>query len=668
MTRHLRAHLLLVPLALLLGHAAAADPPAPKAPEVERLVAQLSSVRYEEREAASKALEKLGRPALDALRKAARSKDAETRKRAGRLVRQIENGLDALLAAYREYGLPLPPRDARLVRVESRRVVVPPDDKLVTKYALGFLLPSASAQDRHRVLVGTEVLETGPDWLKVEAGRPDDADLKDIDPTRGHGPYFAVNAGLATAVQCHARGWHRLAQRLLDLSVVRGPPLPRDDDDDRPPELEPARTALARLAWAHWLKEIVRPGTNLGMIARRMRALLADEPALDVEGYRDLLRSLEEALRPRWSRPGSVEALIDSLVDFTQGDWGPPPESTYWLLVERGFEAVPALIAHLDDDRLTRALPDGIGAPPWHLHVRDVVSGLLQRLAGEEGRDWPRRESSYTVERAAAQAWWERARREGEEAYLLARFLLPRAKVHYPDELLLRDHLLRALARKYPRRLPGLYRIVLEERPRMESGPLAEAIGKADLPRGEKVALFLRASRHKNLEHRWAALVELRGLDEKVFVERLVETLETLPAKPRVAYWCCREATFAHLAVRTADPRAWRALGRAARRADVGLRMQMLDGVAQGGTGPQRKEALAFLAAFLGDSTVRDIDSDFYRYWGIPAGHGYPRLEVRNFAALELARLLKLPDRPKPEWKPDQWAALRAKVRKALTR
>jgi hypothetical protein len=411
----------------------------------------------------------------------------------------------------------------------------------------------------------------------------------------------------------------------------------------------------------HWLKEIVRPGTDRVVIARRMRSLLADEPALDGEGYRDLLRSLEEAMRPRWSRPGSVEALIDSLVDFTQGPWGPPPDSTYWLLVERGFEAVPALIAHLDDERLTRSLPAGIGAPPWHLRVRDVVSGLLQRLAGEEGKDWPQRESSYTVERAAAQAWWERARREGEEAYLLARVLPARAKVFFPD-----DHLLRAIAKKYPRRLPGLYRTVLDERPRMESWPLAEAISTSPLPRGEKVALFLRASRHKELEHRRAALWELKDLDEEVFVERLVETLETLPAKPKGPYWFCREAAFGHLVVRTADPRTWRALEKAAKRADVGLRMEFLRAVAWGPDGPQRKERLAFLAAYLDDATMRDTDSAPVKYAGPSAGDDYPRLEVRDYAALQLAWLLKLPDQPKPEWKPEQWAELRARVRKAL--
>ena len=130
----------------------------------------------------------------------------------------------------------------------------------------------------------------------------------------------------------------------------------------------------------------------------------------------------------------------------------------------------------------------------------------------------------------------------------------------------------------------------------------------------------------------------------------------------------CREATFAGLVGQTADPHAWRALEKAARRADVGLRMELLKRAAGGPGRPHLEERLAFLAAFLNDATVRDTWSDPKRYEGFPAGHDYPRLEVRDLAALELATLLKLPEKPKSEWKPEQWAALRAKVRQALKR
>jgi WD40 repeat protein len=64
---------------------------------VDRLVRQLGSPRFEEREEASKALERLGEPALPALRKAAsESSDAEVRRRARFLVQALDRRLTEL--------------------------------------------------------------------------------------------------------------------------------------------------------------------------------------------------------------------------------------------------------------------------------------------------------------------------------------------------------------------------------------------------------------------------------------------------------------------------------------------------------------------------------------------------------------------------------------------
>jgi uncharacterized protein (TIGR03067 family) len=76
-----------------LGFAAFAEADdAAKSPEaIQRLIEQLGSKKFREREAASKALAKVGEGALDALRKAARDDaDAEVRRRAAQLV----NGRD----------------------------------------------------------------------------------------------------------------------------------------------------------------------------------------------------------------------------------------------------------------------------------------------------------------------------------------------------------------------------------------------------------------------------------------------------------------------------------------------------------------------------------------------------------------------------------------------
>jgi hypothetical protein len=63
---------------------------APEAREIERLVQQLGSGKFAEREAAQKALETIGPAALEALKKAASSDDAEVSRRANELIPLLE--------------------------------------------------------------------------------------------------------------------------------------------------------------------------------------------------------------------------------------------------------------------------------------------------------------------------------------------------------------------------------------------------------------------------------------------------------------------------------------------------------------------------------------------------------------------------------------------------
>ena len=82
----------------------------------------------------------------------------------------------------------------------------------------------------------------------------------------------------------------------------------------------------------------------------------------------------------------------------------------------------------------------------------------------------------------------------------------------------------------------------------------------------------------------------------------------------------------------------------------------------------QLEQRLAFLAEFLEDDNVRVIESNPTKFSGPCAGFTFPRLAVSDFAAMGLASLLKLPEEPKPNWSKDDWARLRAKVRKELDR
>jgi WD40 repeat protein len=64
----------------------------PDAAQIERLIQQLGSPKFAEREAATKALEGIGEPAVEALRRAAdKSKDAEIRRRTSLVIKAIED-------------------------------------------------------------------------------------------------------------------------------------------------------------------------------------------------------------------------------------------------------------------------------------------------------------------------------------------------------------------------------------------------------------------------------------------------------------------------------------------------------------------------------------------------------------------------------------------------
>src|SRR5438552_1961107 len=83
---------LILPVVALLPTWVSVPAARPDAAQIERRVQQLGSPKFAEREAATKALEGIGEPALDALRKAAaKGEDPEVRSRAKQLIKIIED-------------------------------------------------------------------------------------------------------------------------------------------------------------------------------------------------------------------------------------------------------------------------------------------------------------------------------------------------------------------------------------------------------------------------------------------------------------------------------------------------------------------------------------------------------------------------------------------------
>jgi hypothetical protein len=534
-------------------------------------------------------------------------------------------------------------------------------------YFVGFVLRPATKDRPARVLAGTQEGFLG----SFQPVAPTPKLVKGLELQLSGAATFEMHEGLAVALQCHARGWKALAQELWAASLKQELGVARfKQHSEQPPGafFQPAnlpnRTAVAFLAWAYSGNELVQTDSDRAKTARRMKALLAAEPRLSTGTNRALLKSLEAALVPSKAKPGTVERMIDDLVEMCNIDRRyDDPDPRYARLAEMGFAAVPALLEHLDDNRLTRSVQGGVGSyGTWILCVENVASDLLQDLAGYDvSRQWQRGQSGAFA-KSDVWAWWDKARKVGEEAYLLPRVLPSGAKEGWPD-----SRALDIIAKRYPRHLPRLYKTVLDECPKLQSWPLAKAVAKSSLPAATKRELFLYAARHKNLVHRRSGLEYLRELDPAEFMAILLATLEAFPSTPKEPYWGCPEVGFVHVVLATDDARAWKTLEKVAKRSDVGLRMEFLNPMNYAYLGDRhRQQRLDFLAAFLGDAEAPDVKANAKMFEGPHAGFTFNRLEVRDLAAMRIASILGMPDSPDMEWTAEQWQELRDRVRKAL--
>jgi hypothetical protein len=553
--------------------------------------------------------------------------------------------LDELLKQYKELGLPLPLKDAKLVRYETH------SNGSVGKRTLKN--QKLAFQVKPGNWIESPILLYGLDQLSPD----DDSDVKDLSPDTDSVKDItqSENDDLFLAIQCQSQGWSKLARYLFERSQKEARRAPK--------------TALIENAWYYWEAKVIEPKIDRAPIAKHLRQMLVLSKDLDTEGNRRLLRSLELALVPSKAKRGSVEALVDDLVDYEGKTGGVlqffKPDERYFRIAATGFEAVPALIDHLDDDRLTRAMMGGFNNfGSWHLRVGDVISDLLQGLAADQvERDWVRRQVGYRVDKAAIQKWWEEARKLGEETYLLTSVFPGDCE---QAEAAVREHILFVIQAKYPRRLESIYKKILDKFPRMNSKEVAAAVSRSNLRIGEKLDLFTYAAKVPGLKHRLSALEEIRFLDMKLFDSLLLDTIESLPSDIKGPYSSCIEGLVILLAIESDNPAVWPALAKVIKRSVVGFRTRLLLDLIPFEEKRHWNDRLRLLASFLGDSTVREIEVNDRDKWF--SDFPYRRIEVRDFVAMQMAQMLDVKVDRNPNRTQEQWAKIRAQVQEAVNR
>ncbi|OWK43164.1 hypothetical protein [Fimbriiglobus ruber] len=564
--------------------------------------------------------------------------------------------LAEMLAEYQNFGLPLPPKAARFVKYEYNGEYIRNGEIQPPQYSLAFEIKPGTKTDKPILLRGTEEVRPYFDLHAVEVPP---------EPAATDGIEWDSDVALVLAIQCHSRGWDKLAGRLLDVSRKNDAPA--------------ISKHLVITAWAYWEGQVTHPTTDRRPVLKRLKDLIHRDADLDTKYHRRLIRSLELALVPSHAKPGSIDALIDRLVDYQTetGKGGErEPGEPFWQVARLGFDAVPALIEHLDDDRLTRVkMAEFHNFPPWHLRVGDVAGDLLEGLADAEldrgtpgenvGGGWLRRQQGYPVLKSAALDWWEKNRKTGEETYLLNHVFPTKAKEGKQPEV--NQHILNVITAKYPDRIPGLYKKVLDERAELGIWELVDALERSKLSDKEKIALLVSGVKRGQAEHRLPALGTLRKFDQQQFNNLLLNLVENLPKDVPAAYWSCPEARLVRFAMECDDPRIWPLLEKVAKRSSIGLRMEVLSKLNYIGDTKYRIERLRLYSSFLDDSALCDRKTDD-RFSGPGASFNYDKIEVRDFIALELARLLGIDIKLKRNRTPAEWAKIRESVRVDLKR
>jgi hypothetical protein len=557
------------------------------------LIAKLGDARFAQRESAQKQLIEIGVAALDQLKQAASSSDdAEIQRSALVIIDRINDTFPGLVLLYKSYELPLPDKDSPIAVVYDvinsayqwpprRGFLVKPSTPGAPPMLLEWCLTNrVYPSDKVEIAQSTDASAEFATLLKHLGGRGKERD-----------------AVLLFAIQCQAIGWESTARKLFVLATE----LAEEETDS-------AQSFLAKVAWNYWKGQITEERSDWHKVARHLESACRARESLRTPANQSLLDSLKLALVPSKAPPGSVAALVDDLVNRHRTR-GSELDREKERILARGFEAIPELIEHLDDARLTRRIREtggSTGPPrgPAYQQIRQVVSELLRGLSGGDlGDQWTGFPGTAT-QKASALEWWDRVRKLGEEKYLLSKVFPASVESYAPESALVL-----VIQHKYPHHLPGLYKTILDKRQELDSSGVAKCLVKSTLDQKQKTELLAYACGNRLLRHRLDALHQLKDLKSDRFLPLLNATLKELPEAHLKPNDNRLEDAFAWLVAQTSDRDTWRNLEAMARRAHARVRRTVLDGL-WGSPGDENIEyKVAFLMAFLNDKDM--VYSDF---------------------------------------------------------
>lgn len=322
-----------------------------------------------------------------------------------------------LLALAKKWEVPQPHPKSSLVRFRGYQSKVA--GKWVQHYVLGFIEPGKPKL----ALVGFGYYDHTKDEGRpaIPVPKIEDLSLETIAAKGIFDNAIESNHGLFTAIQLIRMGHQELGEALLKKS------LQSDAGHSYSPfyikEGQPADVMLAESCLAAAVNDILVPKPDFKDIRRRVEILVTDCPAIKSETTDYLLASLKTTIERPIPKPGSIDAVIQAylrsgVIKHVYDD-RERFNAAEAALLERSYEAIPALIELLDDEGMTNFYSYPFNnTPGFPVSTKMVVERFLNRLVNDElGGKWLYREETDAEKKKAAREWWEKAKDLGPEGF-----------------------------------------------------------------------------------------------------------------------------------------------------------------------------------------------------------------------------------------------------------
>jgi hypothetical protein len=576
-------------------------------------------------------------------------------------LKQIDADLDRAAALWKRFKMPVPPPDAIPVHVVSSWS----DDK--PNYEVAFL--AAGKGTPEVVYMGTRALERSSRELgsiKAASWNLSDAVDMKIPPYGLFGfPEDTTTAGAVIATLLNHKDFAKalLANRKVD-EWNYGPDAAWIGTPVDPTVLAGAGFLIA----THLVNELTRPDSDRRAIRAQIAGLqklnlVKKSPFWPRRDLRELLKDLDDTLKPSRVKPDSAEAAVDDLVNFTgssawsRNDKAPPIARVKSF----GLTAVPALARALAGRQLTRSFrPRFNNAPPSIVPVSWIAADALRQIAAGELGEF----EGFTSQDVLA---WYRAKASGSVDSWLLESVVENRTVRGRTFRVVSGRTFRAIALSHPTIYGEAVRRLLKARPPMNPWDALYILDQSNLTRAQKREIFLESAASKDIGQRFDAMRFLHKYAPEDFDKILADSLEKYQGVNDQSY-----SQFAWLVAEAESSAPWDVVAKVLPKVSTETRMEMLAQLP--GLEPNknlseksRTRALDLLARFFDDESRPRIVKGNRRFGGGLWTNTLAGLSTVGRAALEVSgRLLDMPELNEKGRSAPEWAAFRKEVERRI--